>query len=156
MFFPLSTPLWIWDEYHEVNFLLKKDIANLFTVKSSGWKLSAMFAGTLTRQMLYSLRMLSTASVIWLQNTSIMKGSIWSEFLPKHFLSSFTCGLIISSISFKLSYVLLKCFSSALNENSLERFTFGKLCWVFPPQMSWIGRKLLSRPIPNVAVNDLR
>ena len=31
-----------------------------------------VFAGTLTRQMLYSLRMLTTASVIWPRNTPMM------------------------------------------------------------------------------------
>ena len=52
--------------------ILKKDFDDLFIVKSSGCKMFIVFAGTLTRQMLYSLRMLTTASVIWPRNTLMM------------------------------------------------------------------------------------
>ena len=37
-------------EYHSVDFCLKYDFADLFTVKSKGWNICVMLAGTRTPQ----------------------------------------------------------------------------------------------------------
>ena len=46
---------------------------------------------------------------------------------------------MISSVSLIDSYVLLKCFSLAFNENELGKFTLGRVLWDFPPYMNCMG-----------------
>ena len=74
--------------------------------------------------------MLSTGSVIWPRNKLMTRRANWSEFFPKLFLASFTNGLMISSMSFKLSCVLLKYFREIYFWQTLLSFsTIDELDW---------------------------
>ena len=63
-----------------------------------------------------------------------------------------TCGTMISSVSFNDSFVLLKCFGLALSKRFFEKLYLGMLRSVFPPCMSYIGKNSLVYVIPKVAV----
>ena len=52
------------------------------------------------------------------------------------------------------SVVLLNCFSLTLRENGSGNLILGILWAVFPLHINCIGKKLLGKVIPNVAVSD--
>ena len=61
---------------------------------------------------------------------------------------------MISSVSLIDSYVLLKCFSLAFNENESGKFTLGRVLWDFPPYISCMGTNFRLKVILKEAMMD--
>ena len=140
-------------EYHSVNFRLKNDLADLFTMRSKGWNICVILAGTHIRRISFSFKRSKTGCVICPLKTSIISKAGWHS-LSNRRRSLSTYGKIISWINLMLSVVLLKCFTLALRENGSGNLVLGILWAVFPPYINCIGRKVLEKVIPNVAVSD--
>ena len=108
-------------EYHSVNFRLKNDFADLFTVRSKGWNICVILAGIRTRRISFSFKRSKTGRVICPLKTSIISKAGWHS-LSNRRRSLSTYGKIISWINLMLSVVLLKCFTLALRENDSRNF----------------------------------
>ena len=140
-------------EYHSVNFRLKNDFADLFTVRFKGWNICVILAGIRTRRISFSFKRSQTSCVICPLKTSVISKAGWHS-LSNRWRSLSTYGKVNLRINLMLSVVLLKLFTLALRENDSGNLVLGILWVVFPPYINCIGRKLLQKVIPNVAVSD--
>ena len=96
-------------EYHPVNFCLKNDFPNLLTVRSKGWNICVILAGTRNRRISFSFKRSKTGYVICSLKISIISKAGWHS-LSNQRRSLLTYDKLISWINSMLSVVLLKCF----------------------------------------------
>ena len=131
-FSPFASASDICSEYHLLNFYFMYCLKWSWTVRSKGWKMWIIFAGTLTRNILLRFNFSRTFSVICSRKTSIISRDGWSCGRCSSFLFLVRYGTMISSIILRASAVLLKRFGFMLSENEFGKSKRGKLWTVVP------------------------